>query len=420
MEDDGKVVQTREGPKTLGEIRQGLRIANYDGPWDEASVTSAFNRSGPTGSTGTGTGTNMDAAAAADRALNTWLAYQRLIGVDMRRVDLEEARDVWRRAYEQAELSGYLPGQSFAGKGQSVLDAIGALRANAAYAAADGETRRQMEANTVAQTLGMDAAQARVAIDRLRAMTASTGQPSSAALVEQVLGQVPGTPTLARETEQNRTTVDMLRLMSSLRGPENAFAYASTLANIPESMKANIAAAMGRLPLTAQNAAQRGLFGDLGVGQPALPAAPAQPAAPAANAWLQTITSAYQARFGTPPPQSVVDDASNRMLRGEPIAAIANTWPSRTAQQATVPAAGATMEAAPTTFGPRTSPAVQAGLQRPSQWSPTSFNQLGTYGRKLMLAGYEHVGEDPEEVMDQYRRSLPTAVGPRHASYRAA
>src|SRR5262245_48434056 len=331
MEDDGKVVQTREGPKTLGEIRQGLRIANYDGPWDEASVTSAFNRSGPTGSsTGTGTGTNLDAAAAADRALNTWLAYQRLIGVDMRRVDLEEARDVWRRAYEQAGLSGYLPGQSFAGKGQSVLDAIGALRANAAYAAADGETRRQMEANTVAQTLGVDPTQARAAIDRLRAMTASTGAPSSAALVEQVLGQVPGTPTLARETEQNRTTVDMLRLMSSLRGPENAFAYASTLANIPESMRANIAAAMGRLPFTAQNAAQRGLFGDVGVGQPAqpaLPAAPAQPAAPATNAWLQTITSAYQARFGTPPPQSVVDDASNRMLRGEPNAANRNTWP---------------------------------------------------------------------------------------------
>src|SRR5262245_20983630 len=305
-----------------------------------------------------------------------------------------------------------------------------------------------MEANTVAQTLGMDAAQARVAIDRLRAMTASTGQPSSAALVEQVLGQVPGTPTLERETEQNRTAVDMLRLMASLRGPENAFAYASTLANIPESMRANLAAAMRRLPFTAQNPAQRGVLGDLGVGtpttpavpgqpaQPALPAAPAQPAAPAApatNAWLQTITSAYQARYGTPPPQAVIDDASNRMARGESIAAIANTWPSRTAQQALATGAGgttATMEAAPAAatpqtaqtaaYGPRTSPAVQAGLQRPNQWSPTDWNRTSAYARKLMLGGYEYVGEDPEEVMDQYRRSLPTATGPRTATYRAA
>src|SRR5262245_15255412 len=187
---------------------------------------------------------------------------------EKQRIALEAARDAATRAHQEAADTGYT-GSRAAGQGQAVMNALNGLRSNPQYAAADGATRRQMEAATVAQATGIDTASASQAIERLRSLTATTGQASTPALVESVLGQTPGgagTPTLARETEQNRATMDALRLLSGLRGPENAFAYADTLANLPESMRQNIQAAMGRLPFTAQNPAQRGFLGDVGVG----------------------------------------------------------------------------------------------------------------------------------------------------------
>jgi len=413
MDDDAKVVQTREGPKTLGDVRRELTAPSvgYNGPMDEASVLGAYERAGgggggaaPGGLPGGTTGLNTGAASAADAAVANWIAWMRLNLVDVRSLDLQEARDVWKRAYDQATLSGYNPTPSYAGAGQKALDAIGALRGNAQYqqavAANDGETARSMEANTVAQTLGMDPGQARAAIERLRAMTASTGQPSSAALVESVLGQVPGTPTLERERLQNQTTTDALRILSGLRGPENAFAYAETLQNIPPSIRANIQAAMGRLPLTAQNPAQAGVLGDVGVYGQGAGAPVGYPAATGPRTAVGTVpvggapgTSAIGATPGAAMQPGIVNAATGQpTLAGQQTAA----------------------------YGPRTSPAVAAGMTAPSQWSPTEFNRTSDYARRLMLAGYESVGEDPQEVMDQYKKSLPTAVGPRSSQYRAA
>src|SRR5262245_45748360 len=424
MEDDGKVVDTRSGPKSLGDIRRELTAPSvgYNGPMDEASVRGAYERAAPGGGGGTAPGGppgfSSAAASAADAAVANWIAWMRLNLVDVRSLDLQEARDVWKRAYDQATLSGYNPTPSYAGGGQKVLDALGVLRSNAQYqqavAAGDGETARSMEANTVAQTLGMDPGQARVAIDRLRAMTASTGQPSSAQLVEQVLGQVPGTPTLERERLQNQTTTDTLRILSGLRGPENAFAYAETLQNIPPSIRANIQAAMGRLPLTAQNPAQAGMLGDVGVygqgagapvGYPAATGPRTAQALPAGSRWQATQPMGGQPAFNPAAQQAAQQRAA---ARGWEIN-YPTTQPGMVANQYATAA-----------YGPRTSPAVAAGMTAPSQLSPTDMNRLGTYGQKLLWAGYEHAGEDPGEVQDQFRRSLPTATGPRTSTYRAA
>ncbi|HKE13840.1 MAG TPA: hypothetical protein VKB80_03170 [Kofleriaceae bacterium] len=445
----GGTTQTPNGPKTLEEMTNELRAAGYGGPWDEASVVATYNRTasgggGAGGGGGGGGGTvgglpaslfNPAAAAAADAAVRAVLGQRAL--------DLEQARDIWKKAYDTANLSGYLPGSGVAGHGQAAMDALDRLRGDARYQAADGETKRQMEAATWAQTLGIDTASARQAIDRLRALTATTGQPSTAALVEQVLAQTPGgagIPTLAREQEQNRATIDTLRLLSGLRGPENAFAYAATLQNLPASMRQNIAAAMGRLPFGAMNPAQAGLLGDVGVGagtqmqQYALPAgygartaqqalpmpATTQPSAIGATpgatmqqALLPAQAAALRAGMATPQPALVsgyYSDAGRGQLQ-----------PGMVYGQVITPA-GQVDRAQPysTTYGPRTTPAEQAGLQRPNQWSPSEFNRTGDYGRKLMLSGYQWIGEDPQEVMDQYAKSLPRAVGPRSGQYRAA
>jgi hypothetical protein len=281
-----------------------------------------------------------------------------------------------------------------------------------------------MEAAAVAQATGIDPASAMQAIERLRTLTATTGQPSSAALVEQVLGQTPGgaPATLEREREQNRSSMEALTLLSNLRGPENAFAYANTLANLPPSIRANIQASMGRMPFSAQNPAQRGLFGDVGVGlgQPALPGGmpvggqPVPGAYPGAGNWpaLQaggrtlagggTVNQYLPAPVDTSPAGQMAQQAAQGAYR----------------TAAGAPATGSGLEQMPTFYGPRTSPAVAAGMQAASQWSPTAYNQTGDYARRLQLAAYENVGEDPREVMDQYRRSLPTAVGPRSGTYR--
>jgi len=326
---------------------------------------------------------------------------------------LQEARDVWKRAYDQATLSGYNPTPSYQGTGQKALDAIAALRQNAQYqqavAAGDGETARQMEANTWAQTLGMDPGMARQAIERLRAMTASTGQPSSAQLVEQVLGQVPGTPTLERERLQDQTATDTLRILSGLRGPENAFAYAETLANIPPSMRANIQAAMGRLPLTAQNPAQAGMLGDVGAYGQGYPAGYGPRTAQGVS---------YTAETGQAPP--VYTQAGLLAAPGPGVGTRVPAPAGVTPGQWTTTATPTGMTATNAAYGPRTSPAVAAGMTAPSQLSPTDMSRLGLYGQKMLWGAYEHAGEDVNEVQDQYRRSLPTATGPRTATYRAA
>lgn len=391
------------------------------------------------GNVGANPATFGPAISLADNAAmmaynNARLALDRELGVmrnerEKERIALEAARDAWNKTYQTASMSGYMPNVA-AGKGQAVMDAIGGLRSNAQYQTADGDVKRQMEAAAVAQATGIDPASAAQAIDRLRALTATTGQPSSAALVEQVLGQTPGgaPATLEREREQNRASMDALRLLSELRGPENAFAYANTLQNLPPQVRANIQAAMGRMPFTAQNPAQRGLFGDVGIGaaQPALPGG-----MPVGG---QPVPGAYPGAGNTP-----VLQAGGRTLAGggtvnQYLPAPVDTSPAgQMAQQAAqgayrtatgAPAMGGqpgmvyAPESFPTTYGPRTAPAVAAGMQAASQWSPTVYNQTGDYARRLQLAAYENVGEDPREVMDQYKRSLPVAVGPRVGRYR--
>jgi hypothetical protein len=448
---------------------------------------------------------------------NARLALDRELGVmrnerEKERIALEAARDAWNKTYQTASLSGYMPNAA-QGKGQAVMDALGQLRSNAQYQAADGDVKRQMEAAAVSQATGIDTASAAQAIDRLRGLTATTGQPSSAALVEQVLGQTPGgggVATLDREREQNRAAIDALTLLSNLRGPENAFAYASTLQNLPPAIRANIQAAMGRMPFTAQNPAQRGVLGDVGalpmgpafpgqaiggipvggqpapgtsafpVTQPPLPGAypgagswpalqaggrtlagggtvnPYLPApvdtSPAGQMAQQAAQGAYQGATQTTQPAlqaggrtlagggtvnqylpAPVDTSpAGQMAAGAAQGAYQGAQPqaapgSLMAQGWTSGPGGQEMMRSPSSwsgaqwqpaYGPRTAPAVAAGMQAPSQWSPTAWNQTGDYARRLTLGAYEWAGEDPREVMDQYKRSLPLATGPRVGRYR--
>lgn len=50
--DPNKVVQTREGPRTLADVAAGLQAAGYSGPWDEATMVAKFNGAGGGGGGG--------------------------------------------------------------------------------------------------------------------------------------------------------------------------------------------------------------------------------------------------------------------------------------------------------------------------------------------------------------------------------
>src|SRR5262249_44605713 len=81
-------------------------------------------------------------------------------------------------------------------------------------------------------------------------------------------GRVTGTgaqATPAYQPQQNQDAIAALTLLSNLRGPENAFAYANTLANLPDSIRNTIGAAMQNLPTAygPRNPAQAGLLGDV-------------------------------------------------------------------------------------------------------------------------------------------------------------
>lgn len=468
---------------------------------------------------GTGTlvsPTAIDAAravadAAAQRAyLNARLReleipeMQARTEAEKERLRLEAARDAWTKEYQTATLTGKTS------DGQPILDAAKAIgviggvntvdrdrltgeqtgytgqgyaaSAQAAWDKLPPEQRTGDAAARIWQNVvpGLSPQEAAAMNEAGHQYYAATGQvmPDSVAaqhLARVTGGRVTGTgaaPTLDREREQNRTTIDALTMLANLRGPENAFAYANTLANIPDSIRANIQAAMGRLPVTARNPAQAGLLGDVGAlgqptqaGTPALVgggatmsgSAPGQPFVQGTADPTQTGQPALAAAFGPrtgPTRQAAVMPQDQRIGIGDfeqrqlgPTSGVpawaggqqtGQVMPMRGPQIAPTPGQGQTAQVMPMrgpqiapgptqvgrpalvaapgvgqpppAFGPRTQPAA---LPSSSQWSPTDWNNTNVYAQKLMLAGYENAGQDKEAVMDAYRKSLPRAFGPR-------
>ena len=102
---------------------------------------------------------------------------------------------------------------------------------------------------------------------------AATGQVMPDAVAATNLAQITGgritgtgqQQTIAYQHQQNQDAIAALTLLSNLSGPENAFAYARTLANLPDSVRQSIQASAARLPTQGgMNPAQAGLLGDVG------------------------------------------------------------------------------------------------------------------------------------------------------------
>lgn len=390
----------------------------------------------------------------------------------------QDALAVWKQTYEAAvltgsyggsptldatktgaDITGYTGGAGTAGNGQRVLDAMAALRTDPTYLAQDGNGRRQMEAARVVQATGgaLTQEQALAAVNQMRATTAAgggfAGAPSQAAQIEGILrGIAPGTATLDRERdmgrldldreiqtgqlgldrerlgldrekEQNTTLVGVLNLLSTLRGPENAFAYANTLANVPESVRQNIQTAMGRLPVAPRNPAAAGVWNDVRAQQAAAMGVPGAVGAPvmAQDDGLggsgPAVAPTPAAPFGTAPPPGFFPSMTATTPIGVYGAQPENATPEIVSG---APLMSQDPRGPAPAYGPRTSPAVAAGMQAPNQWSPTAYNKTDPYALKLQLAAYENAGEDPESVQWRYQQSLPRAYGPRTSRLRAA
>lgn len=391
-------------------------------------------------------GLNAPAAAAANAAVLAWLAQRRLDEIDkpefalktqteLAQMRRDDAAQVWKQAFEQATLTGNLNGTPTLDAtklgadltgytGQGYASAAQAAFNNLPPAQRTGDAAARIWQNVVPGLSAQEAAQMNEAGHQYYA---ATGQVMPDAVAAQNLskitgGRVTGTgaqATPAFQHQQNQDAISALTLLSNLRGPENAFAYANTLAGLPDSVRQAIGAGMQNLPLTARNPAQAGLLGDV-TGQ-----AGQQPMQQGGNALVAapgvggTPVTGPRTAAVQPAPTSGVGGATQRtqsVLRMDP------------ATQAAV-AAGGTQQSGPAlvaapgvggtpVYGPRTQPPRLPFAA--NQLSPTDINRTDPYAQKVMWAGYENAGGDISSGQWQYQKSLPVATGPRTGRLRAA
>jgi hypothetical protein len=203
-------VQTRNGPKTIQQIADEMHTAGYNGPWDDSSLVAAYNNvptsgEGPGGPGGagapdTGIGFNLGAGQ---------LAFQ--MADAKTKNDLAKAAQDWMIQNQQAILTGTFQGNPTMAM-QQYLHQV----ANDAF--------------------NQNLQQAQLAI--------SKGQLDLSVGTAQ--GYVNGAPTVAEQQTQNQATQAYLTLLSNLKGPENAFQYARTLAGTPKGFQDIVASATGQ------------------------------------------------------------------------------------------------------------------------------------------------------------------------------
>lgn len=315
------------------------------------------------------------------------------------------------------EASGYLsaPGGSVTERAQAAY-----VQARDAAAAAgrpfDGRATREYLWQTIG---GLTPQAAQQLNQRLEEYQARTGTTMPVDLTDQnvrALGGAAGTPTLAREQEQNRTGLGLLNLASQLRGPDNAFAYANTLASVPESMRQSLNQMMARSGISYGGPSTSGLGGvaaqigagningQAGAGQMG-PGTMNYQTDPTAGMMVYDRNAAEaSAPNGVPPtgtpqmptytgPQAAVDPNPNGQM-----------GPGRNLGPMVVGANGVA------THAPSSNTAQP---QHIAEYSPTDWNNTNTYTKRLLLAGQEAMGRDKDAEMDEYQRRLPKYTGPR-------
>lgn len=329
-------------------------------------------------------------------------AWQRSVaesGVDVQRLLAHVQEGLATGTYNGAptlqaqEASGYLsaPGGSVTERAQAAY-----VQARDAAAAAgrpfDGRATREYLWQTIG---GLTPQAAQQLNQRLEEYQARTGTTMPVDLTDQnvrALGGAAGTPTLAREQEQNRTGLGLLDLASRLRGPDNAFAYANTLASVPESMRQNLNQMMARSGISYGGPSSSGLGGVVGqIGAGNITGAAGQ-MGPGAMVYDRNAAEA-SAPNGVPP-------------TGTPQVPT-YTGPGAQPAMAFDQRAGTMGLGAPRPVLRTSEP------QHIAEYSPTDWNNTNTYTKRLLLAGQEAMGRDKDAEVDDYQRRLPKYTGPR-------
>lgn len=274
-----------------------------------AGPGSAGPAASPAGTT-PGTLFNPSAASAANAAVLAFLEQRRIDEIEKPELALkteveraqmrrDDALAVWKQAYERASLTGTIDGQPTIRAGELTgsingtptleatkqgADLTGftgpgyAAQAQAAFERLPPEQRTPEMAATIWRNVapGLSPQEAAQLAQAGHDYYAATGQVMPDAVAGQTLaritgGRITGTgaqATPAYQHQQNQDAISALTLLSNLRGPENAFAYANTLASLPDSVRNTIGAAVSNLGLTPRNPAQAGLLNDVTGGQP--------------------------------------------------------------------------------------------------------------------------------------------------------
>lgn len=347
------------------------------------------------------------------------------------------AHDAWSKTIagreadvQEAATSGYIGGvNQVADRVSAAWNRLPPEQRTGANAAAIWKT--QVPGLTDAEAVAMNDAAHQFAAVNGTAMPADiVGQTLAAITNGRITGQ---TATLGREQEQNKTGLALLDWVSRNRGPDNAFAYAAGLANVPPAMRAQLDAMMQRAGIayqvpglgTVAGQLSQGGFGGMtqqGYGgvQQAAPAGmvqstptvgaagmtqqiqPAMVAAPGVGGTATPTATGGQTQSSTPyMTYTGPGSPSAGGVTGQPATPPTGlTQTSGNAMTYTGPAAGA--------------PAVQHLYQM----SPQQLNNTPDYVKRLMLAGLEAGGEDKQNELDQYQLSLPKYSGPTRATVR--
>lgn len=407
---------------------------------------------------------NTGAASAANAAVLAFLEQRRIDEIEKPELALktqtelaqmrrDDAAQVWKQAYEQATLTGNLNGTPTLDAAAQAAKLTGytgqgyASQAQQAFQNLPAAQRTGDAAARIWQNIvpGLSPQEAAAMNEAGHQYYAATGQVMPDAVAAQNLARitnnrVTGTgasPTPEFQHQQNQDTISALTLLSNLRGPENAFAYANTLANLPDSVRQAIGAGMQNLPLTARNPAQAGLLGDVtgqtGLGQAQQQVAQGMPAATGPRTTMGTDLMAAPGVGGMPVLRSAaVQPEANQQtqsLMGAPLRMNSATQAGIGANTG-MPSTGGGVQtgtpalvAAPSVgaaYGPRTQPAGPRLPFNANQLSPTDMNRTDPYAQKVMWAGYENAGGDISSGQWQYQHSLPTATGPRTGRLRVA
>jgi hypothetical protein len=454
----GGMVQTREGPRTMDQVRAGIKAANGNVTGDDATDLATFNNvdtsggggGGSGGSGGGGQGFNSAAAGLALQAAEA-AAQREYLNTRLRLLEIPQMQQqgaaaieaLAQRAAEFAWQKVYQQGQLDIQRGSFDFDKWQGMAEMTGYLPDTGAAKRLVSAyeqggrgaESWAATLGVGLPEAQrlyAAAQRWQQQPGNEGKQATDAVLGQLamaeglnIPALQGQSTFKREQYQTDTAMKYLMMANDLK-KQNPFAYLATLQNTPNSIRNLVNTALQGMGVGGlqQAGAANPVQGIPGVQQEMAPyTGPPNPYGPRPATPIQGFVgpdgSSTQLQTGGPRPAP--GPATPEPMRSPvgPRSGMPGNLVYE-AQRSAQPMPQPSYQM-PQSFADNRViyPQQQAGLPGGNQINARDWLNTAPWLKTLALQGYEQNGQDPSQVMHDFQKSLPRAVGPSRGLVRA-